>query len=57
MGLTPSSPEPVTQVPLRYELAYGGLDVAEVAEAMDSSTATVGRQWRFARAFLAERLG
>lgn len=25
-GLTPSAPEPVTQVPLRYELAYGGLD-------------------------------
>lgn len=35
---------------------FGGLDVAEIAAAMDSSTATVGRQWRFARAWLAERL-
>jgi RNA polymerase sigma factor (TIGR02999 family) len=35
---------------------YGGLDVEEVAELMSSSTATVGRQWRFARAWLATRL-
>jgi RNA polymerase sigma factor (TIGR02999 family) len=35
---------------------FGGLSVEEVAEVMDSSAATVGRQWRFARAWLAERL-
>lgn len=36
---------------------YSGLDTAEIAEALGSSTATVGRQWRFARAWLADRLG
>lgn len=36
---------------------FSGLEVAEIAEALDSSTATVGRQWRFARAWLADRLG
>jgi RNA polymerase sigma factor (TIGR02999 family) len=36
--------------------AFGGLEVEEVAAAMSSSTATVGRQWRFARAWLAARL-
>lgn len=35
---------------------FGGLSVDEVAEVLDSSAATVGRQWRFARAWLAERL-
>jgi DNA-directed RNA polymerase specialized sigma24 family protein len=35
---------------------YGGLDVEDVAMLMSSSTATVGRQWRFARAWLATRL-
>jgi RNA polymerase sigma factor (TIGR02999 family) len=35
---------------------FGGLSVDEVAEVLESSAATVGRQWRFARAWLAERL-
>jgi RNA polymerase sigma factor (TIGR02999 family) len=35
---------------------FGGLSVEEIAEACDSSTATVGRQWRFARTWLAEQL-
>lgn len=35
---------------------FGGLSVEEIAEACQSSTATVGRQWRFARAWLAEQL-
>lgn len=35
---------------------FGGLDIEEVAALMGSSTATVGRQWRFARAWLATRL-
>ncbi len=36
---------------------FSGLEIAEIAAALDSSTATVGRQWRFARAWLADRLG
>lgn len=35
---------------------FGGLSVDEITEVMGSSTATVGRQWRFARAWLAEHL-
>lgn len=35
---------------------FGGLGVEEISQVMDSSTATVGRQWRFARAWLAEHL-
>lgn len=36
---------------------FSGLSVEEIAEVMGSSTATVGRQWRFARVWLSERLG
>lgn len=36
---------------------FGGLSVEEIAEACGSSTATVGRQWRFARAWIASTLG
>lgn len=36
---------------------FAGLAVEQVAEAMNTSTASVGRLWRFARAFLSERLG
>ena len=36
---------------------FSGLSVDEIAEVMQSSTATVGRQWRFARVWLSERLG
>jgi RNA polymerase sigma factor (TIGR02999 family) len=35
---------------------FAGLTVDEIADACQSSVATVGRQWRFARAWLAEQL-
>ncbi len=35
---------------------FGGLEVEETAQALEISTATVKRDFRFARAFLAERL-
>lgn len=35
---------------------FSGLSVEQIAGVMESSTATVGRQWRFARSWLAERL-
>ncbi|MEZ5464216.1 MAG: ECF-type sigma factor [Lysobacteraceae bacterium] len=35
---------------------FSGLTVEEVAAVLDSSTATVGRQWRFSRAWLSQRL-
>lgn len=41
-------------VELRF---FSGLNNDEIAEVCGSSTATVGRQWRFARVFLAQRLG
>jgi RNA polymerase sigma factor (TIGR02999 family) len=41
-------------VMLRY---YAGLSVAETAEALGQSVSTVIRDWRFARAWLAGRLG
>jgi len=37
--------------------AFGGLSVEEAAEVMDLSPATVKRDWAFARAWLARRLG
>ena len=36
---------------------FSGLNAEEIAEVMGSSVATVGRQWRFARAWLGRRLG
>jgi RNA polymerase sigma factor (TIGR02999 family) len=36
---------------------FGGLSIEEIAEACNSSVATVGRQWRFARAWIASTLG
>ncbi len=36
---------------------FSGLNTEEIALAMGSSVATVGRQWRFARAWLGHRLG
>lgn len=36
---------------------FAGLSVNEIAEACGTSTATVGRQWRFARAWIASTLG
>ena len=41
-------------VELRF---FGGLSVEETAAVLGSSTATVGRQWRAARAWLHARLG
>lgn len=35
---------------------FGGLSVEEIAEVCGSSVATVGRQWRFARAWIATTL-
>ncbi len=36
---------------------FSGLTTEQIAEVMGSSVATVGRQWRFARAWLGQRLG
>jgi RNA polymerase sigma factor (TIGR02999 family) len=36
---------------------FGGLDVEETAAALDLSTATVKRDWRVARAWLAQAMG
>ena len=36
---------------------FSGLEVAEIADALELSTATIGRHWRFARAWLADQLG
>ena len=36
---------------------FSGLSTEKIAEVQDSSVATVGRQWRFARAWLGQRLG
>lgn len=35
---------------------FSGLSIEQIASVCGSSTATVGRQWRFARSWLAERL-
>lgn len=35
---------------------FAGLGVEQIAEVCKASTATIGRRWRFARAWLAERL-
>ena len=52
-GLEKLDPAASRVVELRV---FSGLSVAEIAEVASSSTATVGRQWRFARAWLADRL-
>ena len=36
---------------------FSGLSLDEIATAFGTSAATVGRQWRFARVWLARRLG
>ena len=41
-------------VELRY---FAGMTVDEVAEALDTSAATIARSWRFARAWLKQRIG
>jgi RNA polymerase sigma factor (TIGR02999 family) len=47
-------PETARVVELRL---FGSLSIEETAEACGSSVATVGRQWRFARAWIAATLG
>lgn len=48
-----ADPESATIVELRV---FAGLGVAEIADLRNCSVATVGRQWRFARSWLAARL-
>lgn len=48
------SPEHARLVEMRY---FGGLTIEEIAAALGSSTATVKRNWRAARAWLHEALG
>ena len=52
--LTEAEPRWAQVVELRFLL---GLDVSEVAEVLGTSTATVKRDWRFARAWLNRELG
>jgi RNA polymerase sigma-70 factor, ECF subfamily len=51
--LAEAEPRWAQVVELRY---FGGLEVTEVAAALGVSTATVKRDWRFARAWLARAL-
>jgi len=52
-ALAESRPEQARVVELRY---FGGLSIEEVAEVTGQSTATIGRHWRSARAWLMLRL-
>ena len=49
-----AAPRPAQVVELRY---FGGLEVEEVAAVLGTSLSTVAREWRFARAWLLNRLG
>ena len=51
--LTSKDPRLGRVVELRF---FVGLSVEEVAEALEISTATVKRDWRYARAWLADRM-
>jgi RNA polymerase sigma factor (TIGR02999 family) len=53
-ALAERSPRQAQVVELRF---FGGLAAPEVAETLDISVATVEREWRIARAWLAARLG
>ncbi|MCA9515314.1 MAG: sigma-70 family RNA polymerase sigma factor [Myxococcales bacterium] len=53
-ALAEVSAEAADIVTLRY---FAGMSVPEVAESTSLSVATVERRWRFARAWLADRLG
>lgn len=46
-------PEAARITELRF---FGGMNAEEIAETCEISTATVGRRWRFARAWLRQRL-
>ncbi len=52
--LAAADPRCAEVVQLRF---FAGLDVTEVAKVMDISVATVKRDWRFAKAWLASELG
>lgn len=41
-------------VKLRF---FGGLEFPEIAELLEVSLSTIKREWRFARAWLAARIG
>jgi RNA polymerase sigma-70 factor (ECF subfamily) len=49
-----AAPRPAQVVELRF---FGGLEVEEVAAVLGASISTVAREWRFARAWLLDRLG
>lgn len=53
-GLEKENPALAQVVELKF---FSGLKTEEIARVMDSSVATVGRQWRFAKAWLGEQLG
>ncbi|MGE0439082.1 MAG: ECF-type sigma factor [Gemmatimonadales bacterium] len=48
------APRPARVVELRF---FGGLEVPEVAAVLETSPATVKRDWTFARAFLLDAMG
>ncbi len=52
--LAEAEPRWAQVVELRF---FGGLEMEEIAEMLGVSTITVSRDWRFARAWLAEKLG
>jgi DNA-directed RNA polymerase specialized sigma24 family protein len=52
--LAAAEPRWARVVELRY---FGGLEITEVAAALDISPATAKRDWQFARAWLAKVLG
>jgi RNA polymerase sigma factor (TIGR02999 family) len=53
-GLAQARPRPARVVDLRF---FGGLTVPKVAAMLDVSDTTVEAHWRFARAWLRDRLG
>ena len=40
-----------------FDAWIAGMTIAEITEALDVSRPTVNRDWRFGRAFLAQKLG
>ncbi len=52
-ALAEFEPEAARVTELRF---YGGMNAEEIAEVCNISTATVGRRWRFARAWLGQKL-
>ena len=52
--LEQESPDHAQVVELRF---FGGLTVAETATALGTSVSSVGRRWRFCRAWLRKRMG